>query len=130
MPFVKETTRKGVMGDLRHLSIALANNAADLVHMDGGIDIFQGLVSQVQDIFNRQTALIASKQEASQELDHLLIEGQRMASVLRGGLKAHYGIRAEKLAEFGVQPFRGRRRAKPAEVPVPEPPPPTVELHV
>ncbi|HEX3552584.1 MAG TPA: hypothetical protein VIA62_05095 [Thermoanaerobaculia bacterium] len=29
-------------------------------------------------------------------------------------MKAHYGIRSEKLVEFGVQPFRGRK-VKPVE---------------
>jgi hypothetical protein len=31
--------------------------------------------------------------------------------VLRLAVKQHYGIRAEKLAEFGLQPFRGRPRS-------------------
>jgi hypothetical protein len=43
-------------------------------------------------------------------------------------VKQHYGIRSEKLAEFGVKPFRGRKRAEkpeptPTPTPVPSPPP-------
>jgi hypothetical protein len=37
-------------------------------------------------------------------------EGQRLANAMRSMIKAHYGIRTEKLAEFGLQPFRGRSR--------------------
>ena len=42
--------------------------------------------------------------------------GIRSAALSRRRLaiKQHYGIRSEKLAEFGLQPFRGRiRKAKP-----------------
>jgi hypothetical protein len=53
----------------------------------------------------------------------VLTEGSRLTSLLRQALKEHYGIRSEKLDEFGLQPFRGRK-AKPApETPQPAPPP-------
>jgi hypothetical protein len=46
-----------------------------------------------------------------------MVEGGRVATVLRQSLKAHYGVRSEKLAEFGVKPFRGRtRKAKPPQI--------------
>ncbi len=50
-----------------------------------------------------------------------MIEGAKLATVMRGGLKHRYGSRAEKLTEFGLQPFRGRK-AKPAETPDVPPP--------
>jgi hypothetical protein len=37
-------------------------------------------------------------------------------SILRVSLKDHYGPRAEKLAELGIQPFRGRKPKPPAEL--------------
>jgi hypothetical protein len=48
-------------------------------------------------------------------------------------VKAHYGIRSEKLAEFGLKPFRGRQPADPVTEPKPDPDPdpvvpgPTIE---
>jgi hypothetical protein len=42
--------------------------------------------------------------------------------MLRQGVKQHYGIRSEKLAEFGLQPFRGRKTKTEPE-PKPETPP-------
>lgn len=39
----------------------------------------------------------------------MISEGQRLASVVRSAVKEHYGVREEKLAEFGMQPFRGRK---------------------
>ena len=55
--------------------------------------------------------MTASKQAASKEQQTLLTEGQRLANAIRALVKEHYGIRSEKLAEFGLQPFRGRIRA-------------------
>jgi hypothetical protein len=57
---------------------------------------------------------MAGKQEASKQLNTFVTEGERLATVLQLAVKQHYGIRAEKLAEFGLQPFRGRTKAKPA----------------
>jgi hypothetical protein len=31
------------------------------------------------------------------------------AALLRQGVKQFYGIRSEKLAEFGMRPFRGKK---------------------
>ena len=51
------------------------------------------------------------------------MEGQRVANAVRSLLKEPYGLRAEKLAEFGLQPFRGRSRKVKPDVPAtPEPP--------
>jgi hypothetical protein len=66
----------------------------------------------------QQAALTASRQDLSQQMKTLILEGQRVMAVLRVSLKDHYGPRSEKLAEFGLQPFRGR---KPKAKPEPEP---------
>jgi hypothetical protein len=68
------------------------------------------LVGQAGDVFQHQAALAASKQEASQKLLSLLTDSLRLATVLRFELKQFYGPDSEKLVEFGIQPFRGRKR--------------------
>jgi hypothetical protein len=45
----------------------------------------------------------------------LVVEGRKTAAFLKAGLRDHYGRRAEKLTEYGVQPFRGNKTAKPEE---------------
>src|SRR6185295_13427538 len=71
-------------------------------------------------VTQEQAGLIASKQDASRRLLRLIGDGQRMVTAVRKMLKAHYGLDAEKLAEFGIQPFRGRsRRLDFAELAVP-----------
>lgn len=92
------------------------SNTGDVVHLEGHIDRLDVFLTQVDDIEKQQAALTASKQEASKQLRALLVEGTKVATFIKAGLREQYGRRAEKLVEFGLQPFRGRpRKAKPEE---------------
>lgn len=120
----KESTYVGKMGDVQQLIAKLSANIAEIPHLEGSLQQLGALSGKAQEAFQRQAALTASKQEATKELQAALASAMRLANVLRLAVKQHYGIRAEKLAEFGLQPFRGR---KPEAKPVPEEPevPPT-----
>jgi hypothetical protein len=118
----KETTNAGKLGRLQRLSMALSTNSGDLPHLEGSRELFMSLLAQAQEAAMHQAALTAGKQEASKQLKTLLTESERLANVLQLGVKHHYGIRAEKLAEFGMQPFRGRsQKATPAPELTPRP---------
>lgn len=110
-----------ILGDLQRLLAAVNANAGDLQHLEGSRSAFEGLVAQAQVLSREQAALAASKQEKTQELRTVMTEGQRLATVLRFAVKQHYGISAEKLTEFGLQPHRSR----PRKTKEPEAPPPT-----
>ncbi len=109
-----------ILGDLQRLLTAVNANADDLQHLEGSRTAFEGLVSQAQLLSQEQAALMASKQEKTYALKIVMTEGQRLATVLRFAVRQHYGIAAEKLTEFGMQPFRGRLR----KIKEPEAPPP------
>jgi hypothetical protein len=116
----KETTYSGVLGRLSRFDAALEANAADLAHLEGTRTRLRTLLGGAQETAKEQAALIASKQESSKRLRSQVSEVQRVASGLRKLVIQHYGLRSEKLAEFGLQPFRGRiRKAEPQ--PTPEP---------
>jgi hypothetical protein len=119
----RETTNAGKLGKLQKLSAALAANSGDLQHLQGSLAQLANLLTQAQDAAKQQAAFMAGKQEASKQLNTFVIEGERLATVLQLAVKQHYGIRAEKLTEFGLQPFRGRK-VKPAPVPPVQPKPP------
>jgi hypothetical protein len=122
----RETTKAGKQGKLQRFSAALAANSADLPHLEGSRTQFAALLTQAEEAAKQQAALTAGKQEASKQLRTFLAESERLANVLRLAVVQHYGIRAEKLAEFGLQPFRGRnRKAKPT--PTPQKPPASPE---
>jgi hypothetical protein len=119
----KETTNAGKLGRLAKLSAALAANSGDLPNLQGSIAQFVTLVAQAQDAAKQQAARTAEKQEASQQLSTTMSDVERLGTVLQLAVKQHYGIRAEKLTEFGLQPFRGRKTAKATPTPTPTPTP-------
>lgn len=120
----QETTYRGILGDLERLNTALIANAAELPQLEGVRGQLEQLLNLARGVAQEQAALVAQKQDASLRLAKLLGNGQRVATAARKLLKAHYGLNAEKLAEFGVQPFRGRirrsRKEPPPETPAPE----------
>jgi hypothetical protein len=121
---LRENTNAGMLGQLMRFSAALAANSAELAHLEGLRVRFESLVNEAQVIAQQQAALAASKQQASKRMQELLSEGLRAATGIERMLLEFYGLRAEKLVEFGIQPFRGRTRSKetpePPTVPQPE----------
>jgi hypothetical protein len=120
----KERTFKGQLGYLQRLLATLNANSGELPHLEVSREQLEALVAQALEAAGRQAVHAAIKQEATQQLNTSLVESLRLANVLRLAVKQHYGIRAEKLAEFGMQPFRGRPRKSAT---APEPPPPPAE---
>lgn len=98
----QETTHAGMQGDWKRLITSIEANAAELGHLEVPRVKLGGLLVQAEEINKQQKALTASKQEASRQLKLLMTEGQRLSNALRTMLREHYGIRAEKLAEFGL----------------------------
>jgi len=113
-----ETTYAGMLGDWDRWTAALTANELDLGHLQVPKEQLASLGLRGKALIQQQSELTASKQNASQDLKVAMVEGQRLVTLLRAAVRQHYGIDSEKLAEFGIQPFRGRRRAK-----APEPPP-------
>ena len=104
-----ETTYKGKVEDWERLNERLTANAGDLAHLEKTRAQLQALMEQARGHAAAQAAQMAAKQEASQKLAEVIAEGTRLATLLRSSVRQHYGIRAEKLVEFGVKPFRGRK---------------------
>ena len=105
----KERTYLGIIGLLQRLLMALEANKSELPHLEGFRTKLAAMLSQILDLSHQQSSLRASKQEASKQLRQLTEDGQKLASVVFAAVKEHYGNREEKIAEFGLQPFRGRK---------------------
>jgi hypothetical protein len=119
-----ESTYKGKIESWDHLQERLTANAADLAHLEALRKRLDEVTEQARQMAAAQAAQRAAKQTASQTLKSAVIEGDRLANLLRSAVKQHYGIRSEKLAEFGLRPFRGRNRtAKAPEEKKPQPQP-------
>ena len=100
----------------RRLLKALLANIAELPHLEAPRAKLEGMTSLALDLVSEQRSLAARRQRTSKKLQELLVEGRRLADFLQTGIREHYGTRSEKLSEFGLQPFRGRKTAKPPEV--------------
>ncbi len=114
----KERTYLGKLGSWQRLITTLLANIEALAHMEVPRAKLEALLAQAVEIAKQQGALTASKQELSKQLQEIITDGERTATALRVLLKEHYGPRSERLAEFGIQPFRGRpRKEKPLPFP-------------
>jgi hypothetical protein len=122
----RETKYTGIVGDLQRLLGAMEANREELPQMEPFRQKLAGILAQALEILQQQAGLKASKQESSKRLQRLLSEGQRLATVTRGAVKEHYGIREEKVVEFGLQPFRGRKAKAVVVTPPPAPSPPPI----
>ena len=111
----RQTTKVAKLGSLQKFRDSLAANQADLPQLQGSMAQFDTMVTSAHDLTTRQDALTAAKQDISKQFETTLTEAQRLGTVLRLAVKQHFGIRSEKLAEFNLQPFRGRK--KPAATP-------------
>jgi len=112
-----------MLGDWQRLLGTLEANAAEIPQLEPFRLKLIGLMNQALDVNKRQAELKASKQAASKQMRQLANDAQRLASGVRVMLKEHYGIRDEKLAAFGLQPFRGRKKTTTPEEPQVLPPP-------
>lgn len=113
-----------VIGEGEVLLASLGDNQPDFQHLEGSRQELQGLVDQAKVIVKEQAAFTASKQDSSKRLAVILRQIRALLNLLRIGVKQRYGNDSEKLAEFRIQPFRGRKVARP--VPEPAGPPPTL----
>ena len=82
---------------------------ADFPHLEAPRLRLREMIGLGAELVAQQALHTAGKQEATQRLQELLAEGRKLATFLRTGVKQHYGNRSEKLAEFDLQPFRGRK---------------------
>ena len=114
----RETTYKGILGDWEQLHQMMVENSAELPHLEGGRVKLEAMLKQGLEVAAKQSMLRAEKQEASQQMKEIILNGQRLANVLRLSVREHLGIRSEKLTAYGMKPFRGR---KPKQEPQPAP---------
>lgn len=108
----QETSYSGKLGDWQRLLEPLLVNANELPHLEVPRNQLAAVIAQVTGLAREQSSRKAAKQALSRQLGGAVRDGERLATLLRQAVKVHYGIRSEKLTEFGVQPFRGRPRKK------------------
>lgn len=100
---------------------ALGANLEELPHLKRGAARLDELLVLLKDLTAEQARLTARRQEISKQIEELVDEAQKLMTFLDIGVKQHYGKGSEKLAAFGLQPFRGRRKPQKKEAVAAEP---------
>ncbi len=122
-----------VMTDWEKLLATVAANKDELLFIDGYKQQLEVEMTGAKAASLRQAASQADSQQASRDLEGFLTRGSDLASRMRTGIKSRYGIRGEKLKEFGLKVFRGRKKSTtvkpPPAVTPPAVTPPTVTPH-
>ena len=107
-----------------HLLTSIEANPEDFQALERYRQELAAMLEGAREAIAQQTAMAAAKQQASQRLQVLLVNGRKLATFLRNGVRRQYGEKSEKLVEFGLQPFRGRPRLTPEATKPPAPPAP------
>lgn len=91
---------------------ALAVNIEELPHLKSRLDRLDELLALLRELTAEQARLTAARQEVSKQIAELTDKTQKLMTFLDVAVKQHYGRGSEKLAEFGLQPFRGKPRTR------------------
>jgi hypothetical protein len=119
----KEPKYGATLNGWERLLASMEANAEDFKTLETYRAQLKSKLDTAREASAHQAAMAATKQEATKSLQALLVEGRKLASFLRNGVKQHYGNRSEKLVEFGLAPFRAKAKAKSDQKPPATPPP-------
>jgi hypothetical protein len=122
----KEPKHGTTLNGWQRLLTSMEANAQDFTPLEAYRTQMQSMLDAARLAAKEQTAMAAAKQDATQRLNDLLVEGRKLATFLRGGVKQRYGDKSEKLVEFDLAPARPKAKTpEPAKPPAPVPPPST-----
>lgn len=107
------------------LNESLKANLGELPAFTDSQTQLDAVLQRMSALNKAQEALKAQLRETTKDLRDIVFSGRTLSSEIRMSLKGHYGIRSNKLTEFGIKPFTGRRRQSTSGNPSPETPPPT-----
>ena len=124
-------TFAALMGTGDHLLTTVQANSADLAHLEETRLQLAGSMDLARAVSVRQDTAKALVQQATRDLEKAMADTQELVTRLRNGVRTQYGLRSEKLTEFGMQPRRAPvRKAKEKAAPVPQPAPALVTAAV
>jgi hypothetical protein len=117
-------TLLALIGTGDHLLATVQANSADLAHLEETRLQLATSIGVARAVSIRQDTAKALVQQATRDLEKSMADTQELVTRLRNGVRTQYGLRSEKLTEFGMQPRRAPvRKAKEKPAPVPQPAP-------
>jgi hypothetical protein len=101
----------GMMDEWEKLLTAVTVNKDDLLYIEAYKQQLEVEMAGARAASIRQSASQAEAQQASRDLEGFLTRGHDLANRMRAGIKTRYGNKGEKLKEFGMKVFRGRKKS-------------------
>jgi hypothetical protein len=105
----RETTYSGILGELLRFQASMEASLSEIPHLGLSREILGESLTRAQALARRHASVSSERQQLTQQFKAVLSDSRRMATVLRKALQHHYGIRSEKMTEFGLRPYRGRK---------------------
>jgi hypothetical protein len=96
-------------------------NAAEIPNLEVYAAPLEQALTEAREITARLEIRKGIKQQESKDRRVLLKKGGAAAARVLSALKAHYGLDSERLTDYGMRPFRPRKRSKKDPQPGPEP---------
>src|SRR6185436_10664667 len=119
MPSV--TAQSDITFDWRGLIEATDRNPEMLPIVQGERDALEQFLGSFETLKARQDELKGLRQEVTQQLKEVLVQGKEVAIRIRSVVRGKIGPKNERLVHFNVAPIRKRPR-KPVKPPDEEPP--------
>jgi hypothetical protein len=107
------TSRAGLIKECRTTTTVVELNSADLMSAQGDRALLQQTVVHLEDADIRQKFHKFQYQQATRDLEGFSLLARDLLLRLKNAVRARYGMAAEKLEEFGLNPRR--RPTKPSE---------------
>ncbi len=108
-----------VITEWEKLLSTVTTNKDDLPSLDGFRQALETEAATAKAANLRQSAAQAAAQQATRDLEASRQRGRDLADQIRFGIKSKYGMRNEKLKEFGLKVFRGRKKKSTSGTPPP-----------
>jgi hypothetical protein len=93
------------------LVAAATNNIDELIPVvRRDVEILKQALGEIRELKKRQIELRAAAQQATRDLEAVMEKATRASVRVNQGVLATYGSKDEKLTEYGLRPWRPRRR--------------------
>lgn len=119
------TSRNSFLGECRTTVAVVEVNAADFEHLQQDRELLAATVGRIEETDRRQKHHKFQFQQATRDLEEHSELARDLLLRLKNAVRAKYGNKAEKLAEFGLNPRRSNRAVQTKKKPPETGPNPT-----
>ncbi|HEY9422115.1 MAG TPA: hypothetical protein VIW92_11930 [Thermoanaerobaculia bacterium] len=102
------------VADWERILVAIEANKADLAALGEVPSQLAAMLERLRAGLSQQDDVLSQYRGATRVVQGIVEQGTELTNRLRNGLRMKYGIKDDKLLQFGLQPFRPEARARKA----------------